>query len=97
MKENEKSLKPDPLNIIPLKWRELLQRLAIKDKRETELAELLWLIEEYAAGRLTYAEKGATPRVSLDGHGPRTQFPQRILAQPMPSRELPLDPSSRQE
>jgi hypothetical protein len=96
MRENEKLPKPDPLNSIPLKWRELLQRLAVKDKRE-EVAELLWLIEEYAAGRLKHFEESTTPRVSLDGPGPRPQFPSRIAVRPRPSQELPNDPSSPQE
>lgn len=95
-RENEKPLKSEPLNFLPLKWRELLQRLAVKDKRE-EIAELLWLIEEYAAGRLTHVDGLSTPRVSLDGRGPRVQFPDEIGVRPMPSQELPNNPSSRRE
>jgi len=94
-RENEKPLKPEPLNFLPLKWRELLQRLAVKDKRE-EIAELLWLIEEYAAGRLTYADGPSTPRVTLNGHGPRPQYPEKIAVRSIPSQELPPDPSSPQ-
>jgi hypothetical protein len=96
MRENEKPLKTEPLNFLPLKWRELLQRLAIKDKRE-EIGELLWLIEEYAAGRLTHVDGPTTPRVSLDGRGPRAQFPDEIVIRPMPSQEMPIDPSSHRE
>lgn len=96
-KENqEKLLRPDPLQFLPLKWRELLQRLALKDKRE-ELAELLWLIEEYAAGRLKYSEDAATPRVSLDGRGPRAQFPDKISVRAMPAQDLPFDHSAPAE
>ena len=96
MKESEKPLKTDPLSFLPLKWRELLQRLAMKDKRE-EVSELLWLIEEYAAGRLKYLDGATAPRVSLDGHGTRAQFPEKLAVRPMPSRDLPIDPSSHQE
>lgn len=97
MKETEKPLRSsDPLYFLPLKYRELLQRLATKDKRE-EIAELLWVIEEYAAGRLKYSEEPTSPRVSLDGRGPRAQFPDKILVRPMPSQDLPFDPSSRLE
>lgn len=97
MKETEKPLKSsDPLYFLPMKYRELLQRLATKDKRE-ELAELLWVIEEYASGRLKYSEEPTSPRVSLDGRGPRAQFPDKILVRPMHSQEIPSDPSSHQE
>jgi hypothetical protein len=97
MKGNEKLLpKREPLSFLPLKWRELLQKLAIKDKRE-EVAELLWLIEEYAAGHLRYSEGETIPRVSLEGSGPPSHYPARMLVQPVPSQELQPDPSSHRE
>ena len=96
-RENEKHPSADPLGFLPLKWRELLQRLAIKDKRE-EVAELLWLIEEYAANRLRWLDDESTkPRVSLDGQRPRPQYPERIAVRPTLSQEFPPDPSSPRE
>jgi hypothetical protein len=92
MKKNEPL--HNALAALPLKYQELLQRLAIKDRRE-EWAELLWLIEEYANGKLTHDERNAKPRVSLaDG---RAQFPDSFQVRAMPSQELPIDPSSHRD
>lgn len=96
MKENDKQAKYDPLQFLSLKWRELLQRLAVKDRRD-EVQEIIWLIEEYAAGRLKWSEGPTTPRVTLDAHGPLVQFPERISVRPMPSKSLPGDPTSDRE
>jgi hypothetical protein len=97
VKENEKPLNKDPLYFIPLKLREILQRLAVKDRRANEIAEILWLIEEYAAGRLRYTDEPVTPRVSLDGQWPRDQYPSKIAVHPAPSQDVHTDLSSLRE
>lgn len=54
------------IGVLSQKARELLRRLAIADHR-SEIKELIWLIEQYAAGRLRDLGDNtpASPRVSL--------------------------------
>lgn len=87
-KENEKPAK-DVLGFIPLRWRDLLQRLASKDRRG-EVAELLWLIESYASGRLSdQGDKFTTPRIPLDGSKGRAQYPRVVGLESTPEEEPP--------
>lgn len=52
MKNNESNEPPnDPFSALPMRQRELLRIMAEQDGR-TEMAELIWLIEARALGRL---------------------------------------------
>jgi hypothetical protein len=84
-KENEKQRRKDRLDFLPLKYRELLQKISYADKRE-EIPELMYLIEEHAS----------KIHVSLDEQG-KNQFPERIFVRPMRGPVLPEDPSSLPE
>lgn len=71
------------LDFLSPRLRELLKRLAKRDRREP-LQQLAWYIEEDANGRLKYyRDETATPRIPLDGL-PEVHYPQKLEVRRVP-------------
>lgn len=89
---DSKIKRPNPLEFLPLRTREILALLADLDRRE-ELQELIWLIESYGDGRLKdQGEIPTHPRVTLARHGPQSVDSERVRVRafrPAPERQVP--------